>query len=81
MNIVKRIDNGTYYSWVVNTEDRWCGFIIQRYCYEEGVVLEELDEDCISKNEYVLEGFKKNMIPYYNQEKDQIIVIQIKGNE
>jgi hypothetical protein len=81
MNIVERIDNGTHYSWVVNTEDRWCDFIIQRYCYEEGVILEELDEDYISKNEYILEDFKRNSIPYYNQEKDQIVVIQIKGDE
>ena len=42
MNI-ERKDCGTYYSWLINTNRRWCRFVIKKYYYDE-VCLEEYDE-------------------------------------
>ena len=69
----------TYHQWVVNTQTRWCSFLVQRYFYDVGVVLEETDfEDGSVIERYVLEGFNPKSIPFFNQEKDQIIVITLK---
>lgn len=47
----------TYRQWVVNTQTRWCSFLVQRFFYEDGVVLEEIDfEDDRVLEQYVLEG-------------------------
>ena len=69
----------TYQQWVVNTETRWCPFLIQRYFYEEGVVLEENDDEGDIIEKYILDGFNPKSLPFFNQEKDQIIVITLKG--
>lgn len=69
----------TYYQWVVNTKTRGCPFLVQRHFYDEGVVLEEIgceDERILEK--YVLEGFNPKTIPFFNQEKDQIVIISLK---
>jgi hypothetical protein len=69
----------TYYQWVVNTQTRWCSFVVQRYFYDDGVVLEEIDpEDYRILEQYVLDGFNPKSLPFFNQEKDQIIVITLK---
>ena len=69
----------TYHQWVINTKTRWCSFLVQRYFYEEGVVLEEIGfEDDRILEQYVLEGFNPKSLPFFNQEKDQIIVITLK---
>ena len=69
----------TYYQWIVNTQTRWCSFLVQRYFYDVGVVLEETDfEDDRLLEQYVLEGFNPKSLPFFNQEKDQIIVISLK---
>ena len=69
----------TYRQWVVNTQTRWCSFLVQRYFYDVGVVLEETDfEDYRVLEQYVLEGFNPKSLPFFNQEKDQIIVITLK---
>ena len=69
----------TYYQWVVNTQTRWCSFLVQRYFYDVGVVLEEIDfEYDHVLEQYVLEGFNPKSLPFFNQEKDQIIVITLK---
>ena len=68
----------TYYQWVVNTKTRWCSFVVQRYLYDEGVVLEENDDEGDILEQYILEGFNPKALPYFNQEKDQIIVITLK---
>lgn len=79
MKVIKCVDNGVYFSWLINTENRWCGFQIQKYFYNEGVVLEEYDEEGGIINTYVLDLFPKKSIPYFNQEKDQIVVIVVNG--
>ena len=63
--------------WIVNTKTRWCGFVIQKSYYDEGVVLEEFDEDGERLCGYVLKDFPKKSIPYFNQEKDQIVIITL----
>ena len=69
----------TYYEWIINTKTRWCSFVVQRYFYDAGVVLEEIDsEDYRILEQYVLDGFNPKSLPYFNQEKDQIIVITLK---
>ena len=69
----------TYYQWIVNTKTRWCSFLVQRHFYDVGVVLEETDfEDDRLLEQYVLEGFNPKSLPFFNQEKDQIIVITLK---
>ena len=69
----------TYQQWVVNTQTRWCSFVVQRYFYDVGVVLEEIDsEDYRVLEQYILEGFNPKSLPFFNQEKDQIIVITLK---
>ena len=69
----------TYYQWIVNTKTRWCSFLVQRFFYEDGVVLEEIDfEDDRVLEQYVLEGFNPKSLPFFNQEKDQIVVITLK---
>ena len=69
----------TYRQWVVNTKTRWCPFLIQRCFYDEGVVLEETDfEDDRLLEKYILEGFNPKSLPFFNQEKDQIVVITLK---
>ena len=68
----------TYQQWVVNTKTRWCPFLIQRYFYEEGVVLEENDDEGDIIEKYILDGFNPKSLPFFNQEKDQIIVITLK---
>ena len=69
----------TYYEWIINTETRWCSFVVQRYFYDVGVVLEEIDsEDYSLLEQYVLDGFNPKSLPFFNQEKDQIIVITLK---
>ena len=69
----------TYYQWIVNTKTRWCSFLVQRHFYDDGVVLEEIDfEDDRLLEQYVLEGFNPKSLPFFNQEKDQIIVITLK---
>ena len=69
----------TYYEWIINTKTRWCSFVVQRYLYDDGVVLEEIDpEDYRVLEQYVLEGFNPESLPFFNQEKDQIIVITLK---
>ena len=69
----------TYYQWVVNTQTRWCPFLVQRYLYDEGVVLEEngCEDDRIIE-QYILEGFNPKTVPFFNQEKDQIVIISLK---
>ena len=69
----------TYYQWVVNTKTRWCPFLVQRHFYDEGVVLEEIgcEDECILEK-YILEGFNPKTIPFFNQEKDQIVIISLK---
>ena len=53
--------------------------MIQRYFYDVGVVLEEIDfEDDRLLEQYALEGFNPESLPFFNQEKDQIIVITLK---
>ena len=79
MKVIKCVDNGVYFSWLVNTENRWCSFQIQKYFYDEGVVLEEYNEDGEVVDIHLLELFPKDSLPYFNQEKDQIFVITIKG--
>ena len=78
MNI-EREDCGTHYSWLINTTNRWCRFVIQKYYYDE-VCLEEYDEydgvEVISV--YKLLDYPKKSQYYINQEKDQIEVICIK---
>ena len=68
----------TYQQWVVNTKTRWCPFLIQRYFYEEEVVLEENDNEGDIIEKYILDGFNPESLPFFNQEKDQIIVITLK---
>ena len=68
----------TYYQWIVNTKTRWCSFLVQRYFYDVGVVLEENDDDGDILEKYILEGFNPKALPYFNQEKDQIVVITLK---
>ena len=69
----------TYYQWVVNTQTRWCPFLVQRYFYDEGVVLEEIGcEDDSVLEQYILEGFNPKTMPFFNQEKDQIVIISLK---
>ena len=69
----------TYYEWIVNTQTRWCSFLVQRYFYDVGVVLEEIAfEDDRLLEKYILEGFNSKSLPFFNQEKDQIIVITLK---
>lgn len=68
----------TYQQWVVNTKTRWCPFLIQRYFYEEGVVLEENDDEGDIIEKYILDGFNPKSLPFFNQEKDQIIVVTLK---
>ena len=68
-----------YYEWIINTKTRWCSFVVQRYFYDDSVVLEEIDsEDYRLLEQYVLEGFNPKSLPFFNQEKDQIIVITLK---
>ena len=69
----------TYQEWVINTKTRWCSFVVQRYFYDDGVVLEEISsEDDSLLEQYVLDGFNPKSLPFFNQEKDQIIVITLK---
>ena len=68
----------TYRQWVVNTKTRWCSFLVQRYFYDEGVVLEENGDEGDILEKYILEGFNPKSLPFFNQEKDQIIVITLK---
>lgn len=69
----------TYQEWIINTKTRWCSFVVQRYFYDDGVVLEEIDsEDYLVLEQYVLEGFNPKSLPFFNQEKDQIVVITLK---
>ena len=69
----------TYYQWIVNTQTRWCPFLVQRHFYDEGVVLEETGcEDDRVLEQYVLEGFNPKTIPFFNQEKDQIVIVSLK---
>ena len=69
----------TYYEWVVNTQTRWCHFLVQRFFYEDGVVLEEIDsEDDSVIERYVLECFNPKTLPFFNQEKDQILIVSLK---
>ena len=69
----------TYQEWIINTKTRWCSFVVQRYFYDVGVVLEEIDsEDDSLLEQYVLEGFNPKSLPFFNQEKDQIVVITLK---
>ena len=68
----------TYRQWIVNTKTRWCSFLVQRYFYDVGVVLEETDYEGDIIEKYILEGFNPKSLPFFNQEKDQIIVITLK---
>ena len=68
----------TYRQWVVNTKTRWCPFLIQRHFYDEGVVLEENDDEGDTIEKYILDGFNPKSLPFFNQEKDQIVVITLK---
>ena len=69
----------TYYQWVVNTQTRWCPFLVQRHFCDEGVVLEEIGcEDDRVLEQYILEGFNPKTIPFFNQEKDQIVIVSLK---
>ena len=79
MSKVEPQEYETYYEWVVNTQTRWCHFLVQRFLYEYGVVLEEIDfEDGSLIERYVLEGFNPETIPFFNQEKDQIVIVSLK---
>ena len=79
MFMVQPQEYETYYQWIVNTKTRWWSFLVQRYFYDVGVVLEEIDfEDDRLLEQYVLEGFNPKSLPFFNQEKDQIIVITLK---
>ena len=72
-------DYETYQEWIINTKTRWCSFVVQKYFYDDGVVLEEIDsEDYRLLEQYVLDGFNPKSLPFFNQEKDQIIVITLK---
>lgn len=70
----------TCFEWYICTTTRWCSYVVQKYFYECGVVLEELDEDGEILCKYVLEGFPTKSLPYFNQEKDTISVIVLKEN-
>ena len=75
---IERKDCGTHYSWLINTHNRWCIFVIQRHYYDE-VCLEEYD--CDGDNViglYKLMDYPKKSLYYINQEKDLIEVICIK---
>lgn len=71
------VGNG-YKVWVVNTKDRWCTFTLRKH-YDVGVVL-EIGEGG-DESYYLLKEFPKNKIPFFNQEKDQIIIVVIDGYE
>ena len=75
---VKREDFDTYFEWYICTTNRWCSYVVQKYFYECGVVLEEFDEDGDILCKYILEGFPIKSLPYFNQEKDTISVITLK---
>ena len=69
----------TYYEWIINTQTRWCHFLVHRFLYEDGVVLEEIDfEDGSVIERYVLECFNPETTPFFNQEKDQIVIVSLK---
>ena len=75
---IKREDFDTYFEWHIFTTNRWCSYVVQKYLYECGVVLEEFDEDGGILCKYILEDFPINSLPYFNQEKDTISVITLK---
>ena len=75
---IKSQEYETYRQWIVNTKTRWCQFLVQRYFYDEGVVLEENDVEGDILEKFVLEGFNPKDLPFFNQEKDQIVVITLK---
>ena len=71
------VGNG-YTEWVVNTKDKWCSFTLRKH-YDVGVVLETGEDG--DESYYLLKGFPKKKIPFFNQEKDQIIIVTIDGYE
>ena len=71
------VGNG-YKEWVVNTKDKWSFFTLRKH-YDVGVVLETGEDG--DESYYLLKGFPKKKIPFFNQEKDQIIIVVIDGYE
>lgn len=66
----------TYRQWVVNTQTRWCNFLVQRFFYEDGVVLEEIDfEDDRLLEQYVLEGFNPESLPFLTKRKIKLLLL------
>lgn len=63
----------TYQQWVVNTKTRWCTFLIQRYFYEEGVVLEENDDEGDIIEKYILDGFNPKSLPFSIKRKIRLL--------
>ena len=67
-----------YKEWVVNTKDKWCSFTLRKH-YDVGVVLETGEDG--NESYYLLKEFPKKKIQFFNQEKDQIIIVVIDGYE
>ena len=64
----------TYYEWIINTKTRWCSFVVQRYFYDDGAVLEEIDsEDDSLLEQYVLDGFNPKSLPFPSHDKVDIL--------
>lgn len=73
------VGNG-YKEWVVNTKDKWCSFALRKNYSADTVFVLETDEDG-GEYYYLLKGFSKKKIPFFNQEKDQIIIVTVDGYE
>ncbi|HCH8414784.1 TPA: hypothetical protein NNQ18_004594 [Salmonella enterica] len=80
MKTIKCVDNGVYFSWLINTENRWCGFQIQKYFYDDGVVLEEYNEDSEIIDTYVLDMFPKNLSRILTKRKIKSLLSLLRVN-
>ena len=70
----------TYYEWIINTKTRWCSFVVQRYFYDDGVVLEEIDpEDYRILEQYVLDGFNPKSLPFFQSRERSNYCDYLKG--
>ncbi len=64
----------TYYQWIVNTKTRWCHFLVQRFFYEDSVVLEEIDfEDDRLLEKYILDGSNPESLPFSIKRKIRLL--------
>ena len=80
MKTISKTEYNTYHEWNVGTNSKWCSYVVQKYLYDQGVVLEEFDEDDEFVECHILENFPKKSLPYFNQEKDTISIIVLKEN-